>query len=269
MDWRKGDAKRRVFTKAEAQEGLVSLAQAVEAGVPERSVQRTAWLHPVTRGVYAVGHTNVSRRGLLWVAHLATGAPISHESAAWEWRLIPALTSPIHVTTAGSGRSRRGIHVHRGRPAVATRDGLPVVTVAEVLNRLPQPLLMRALREARYLGILQPQQLRGRAKRGWDRIKVVPAHRTRSEYEHWMLGICDSYDLPHPLVNERFAGEERDFYWPQFKLVAETDGGQHRWLDDAKRDRDLLARTGVRTIRFRGDEKPPEVAQTLTALFVS
>src|SRR6476469_8282824 len=129
-DWRKTDAERRLSAKAFAQEGVISLAQAVEAGMSERGVQRSKWLHRVTSGVYAVGHTRLSQRAYLWVAHLATGGAISHVSAAWAWGLVPVLTAPIHVTTTGSGRSRRGIHVHRAKALdVEDLNGLPVTSV--------------------------------------------------------------------------------------------------------------------------------------------
>jgi len=218
------------------------------------------------RGVYAVGHTRLSQRAYLWVAHLATGGAISHVSAAWAWGLVPVLTAPIHVTTTGSGRSRRGIHVHRAKALdVEDLNGLPVTSVATTLNTRPPFQLMRALREARYLRILRPDELTGRALKGWERIRVVPVHRTRSELEHWFLGICDTYDLPHPHVNQAEDGKERDFRWPGLAtLVVEVDGSQHRWADDRRRDRELFVRTGLTTIRFTGDEPAAEVAKTVS-----
>jgi hypothetical protein len=269
MTLRKTDAQRRISAKAEAQEGVVSLAQAVEAGMPARNVQRCAWLHSVTTGVYAVGHTKLSQRAYLWVAHLATGGAVCDESAAWDYALLPHLRAPIHVTTTGGARSRKGIVVHHRRVTTTTRDGLPITTVAGTLNHLRPHQLMRALREARYRGILKPDELRGRARHGWERIKVVPAHRTRSELEHLLLDVCDAHAFPHPLVNHVVDGRERDFYWPAHNLVVEMDGPQHRWADDRRRDRDLLARTGIRTVRFTGDDGREEVAQTLGAVFVS
>jgi very-short-patch-repair endonuclease len=93
----------------------------------------------------------------------------------------------------------------------------------------------------------------------------VPVHRTRSELEHWFLGICDTYDLPHPHVNQDEDGKERDFRWPGLAtLVVEVDGSQHRWADDRRRDRELFVRTGLTTIRFTGDEPAAEVAKTVS-----
>jgi predicted transcriptional regulator of viral defense system len=209
-DLRKSDAERRISAKAAGQEGVVSLGQAVDAGMSVRSAQRSPWLHRVTPGVYAVGHTSLSQRAYLWVAHLATGATISDESAAWDWGLLPKLTAPVHVTTAGHNRDRPGIKVHhRTRISPVDRDGLPVTSVAETLNTLPPNQLMRALREARYLGVLRPRELTGRAKRGWERISTVPPHRTRSELEHRLLDVCDTHGFPHPLVNHSVDGLER------------------------------------------------------------
>jgi hypothetical protein len=144
------------------------------------------------------------------VVSLGQAATISDESAAWDWGLLPKLTAPVHVTTAGHNRDRPGIKVHhRTRITPVDRDGLPVTSVAETLNTLPPNQLMRALREARYLGVLRPRELTGRAKRGWERISTVPPHRTRSELEHRLLDVCDTHGFPHPLVNHSVDGLER------------------------------------------------------------
>src|SRR5690349_17887327 len=76
------------------QEGMVARRQLLAAGVSRREI---AWrikvgrLHPVHRGVYAVGHTVVSRSGWWVAAVLAAGpgAVLSHRSAGAAWGVRP------------------------------------------------------------------------------------------------------------------------------------------------------------------------------------
>jgi hypothetical protein len=74
-------------------------------------------LHPLHRGVYAVGHTVLKAEGR-WMA---------------AWELVP-VGATIHVTVAGhSGRKRRaGVRVHRSRTLeardITTRAGIPLTT---------------------------------------------------------------------------------------------------------------------------------------------
>ena len=41
-----------------------------------------------------------------------------------------------------------------------------------------------------------------------------------------MLALCRRHRLPAPLVNEVVEGHERDFVWPEQRLIVETDGWQ-------------------------------------------
>jgi hypothetical protein len=68
-------------------------------------------LHPVYRGVYAVGHSRLSVRGRWMAAVLAGGfgALLSHGDAAALWDLLPIRSGRIHVTVP-----RRGVHAQPG-----------------------------------------------------------------------------------------------------------------------------------------------------------
>jgi hypothetical protein len=70
---------------AARQGGVVSNAQLRAAGLDATAVARRVAarrLHPLGRGVYAVGHTAVTPDGRLFAAVLGTGGVLSHRSAA-------------------------------------------------------------------------------------------------------------------------------------------------------------------------------------------
>src|SRR5688572_9574253 len=77
---------------AERQHGLVSHDQLRSAGLSPRAIGRridAARLHPVHRGVYAVGHRRLTRAGY-WMAGVLAGgegAVLSHRSAGALWEL--------------------------------------------------------------------------------------------------------------------------------------------------------------------------------------
>ena len=90
------------------------------------------------RGVYAVGHAQLTPLGWRWAAVLACGGPdraaLSHGSAAAVWDLLPS-PAQFDISTLASARSTTQIRVHRGlQPGDITHiDDLPVTTVARTL----------------------------------------------------------------------------------------------------------------------------------------
>ncbi len=87
----------------------------------------TGQLHPIHRGVYAVGHRKLTTRGRWMAAVLAVGpdALLSHRAAAALWDLRPIPGGSIDVTDPNRARhSRKGIRVHhpRGLTQTGTRS---------------------------------------------------------------------------------------------------------------------------------------------------
>jgi len=121
------------------QHGVASRAQLLAAGVAAGAIERRVRggrLHPLHRGVYAVGHRAVDGNGRDLAAVLAcgAGAVLSHQSAAARWEMIRGVwRGPVHVT-ASRGGERAGIVVHRARalhPDDTTRDhGIPTTSPA-------------------------------------------------------------------------------------------------------------------------------------------
>jgi hypothetical protein len=94
-----------------AQQGVISLGQAVRGGLPVRKVEarlRTGRWQAMHRGVYAGFTGEPSRLAELWAAVLRAGpgAMLSHHSAAELDRLADRHVSAIHVTVRSDRRVR-------------------------------------------------------------------------------------------------------------------------------------------------------------------
>src|SRR3954462_8109168 len=108
-----------IWEHARRQHGVVSRAQLLERGFGPDAIKhrvRRGRLHPVARGVYAVGRRELTREGR-WMAAVLTCGPeavLSHGSAAALWRIGPEwrleITIPLSVA-----RHRPGIVIHRRR----------------------------------------------------------------------------------------------------------------------------------------------------------
>ena len=198
-------------------------------------------LLPVHRGVYAVGHADLSDRGRCVAALLAVGpdAVLSHRTALALHRLIPSMPQLIEVTlTQRRPRQRNGIRVHRAATVETTiKDGLPVTTPKQTLKDVPD---RRATAEALYLGLI-------------DRTETA-AEPTQSELEDALLPALKKAGIPTPLTQHQIGPYRVDFFWPEHKLIVETDGWQrhgHRAAFEEDRARDAhLQAMGYKVLRF-------------------
>jgi hypothetical protein len=269
---------------AARQGGVVSHEQLVGLGLSPEAIQRrvrAGWLHPVHRGVYAVGHPLLGATGRRWAAVLALDgdAFVSHQSAADAFGFRKSDTALVHVTVRGrAGRERRqGVRVHRPHALpgdeVTRHDGLPITTPPRTLLDLSaaglrdRPLasaLDRAVK-LRLLDFAELHRLLARYPRrpGTRSLKAqLSRYRgpvdTRSELERLVHELCDAHDLPLPLVNTVIEGRVRDFYWPHCRLVVEADSyGWHSSPDalNDDRERDVeLTLAGYRVLRFTWEQ---------------
>jgi AbiEi antitoxin C-terminal domain/Protein of unknown function (DUF559) len=287
---------------ATAQHGVVSMAQLVALGLDAAGVQsrvRRRRLHPLHRGVYAVGHRAVGADARRLAAVLACGdhAVVSHRSAAdlWGLRRSDAAQVEISVPTHAGRRRRPGITIHRSSLAqfetTTTPHGIPTTTPARTLLDLAEVVPHRALEratdqaEALRLFDLEAIELVLRAhphRHGAARLGkllggyAVGEQFTRSELEERFLALCERHGIPAPQVNSRVAGLEVDFFWPRAGLVAELDGHTHHgtraaFERDRERDAHLLLH-GVRTLRItrrRLATEPEATARLVLALSAS
>lgn len=224
------------------------------------------------RGVYAVGHAAVTRRGFEWAAVLACGpdAALSHTTAAALW-CVAKSANVIEVTTPRKLRPRDGIVVHRTRrldPADrATIDGIPVTslhrTLVDLADILTQPQLAKVIHESevqRLFDLKQLDQAQSRVpgRKGCHRLRRAceqyrPPPITRSEAEILFHELLEETTIRPPQANASRAGYELDCFWPQANLNVEVDGAAaHKttaaFYADRRRDR-ALRREGITVIR--------------------
>jgi hypothetical protein len=239
------------------QHGVVSWDQLRSAGLHRNAVQgrlRAGHLHRLHRGVYAVGHSQVTFEGRCVAAVLAVGrgAVASHRSAAAIWGFLPAHDGSIHVTAAGDGGRKRRIGIRLHRSATLTervmtrRNGIAVTrpgrTLRDLRRCVPQPVFRSAVRRALDLRLISSSDL------GPD------PDLTRSELERMFIGLCRRHGFPQPEINARVGGHEVDFLWRDRQLIVETDGFRHH-SDRAAFERDrardaTLQSGGFKVLRF-------------------
>jgi very-short-patch-repair endonuclease len=267
---REEPATRAVARLAARQHGVISLGRLRSTGLSRQAISRQVMagrLHRIHRGVYAVGHRSLSPHGHWLAAVLACGegAVLSHQSAAGLWALLPAVSSPAHVTIPlrSGRRSRRGIIVHRSaRLASANRTiraSIPVTSLARTLADL-----RRTASKADYRRALREAELRGYEPPSGDALC------TRSELEDAFLRLCRRHGLPPPEVNVPIGPFIVDFLWRADRLVVETDGyrfhrGKTAFEDDRERDLEL-ARLGFHVLRLSHRQvtgEPSEVASAV------
>jgi len=260
--------------------GVVSLAELQRCGLNRTAVAvrvRNGWLHPLHRGVYAVGHPNVPLNGRFLAATKACDGVLSHYSAAalhglvqWDHRL-PEVTAP---------RARRhpGITTHRSNHIEATqRYGIPVTapaaTIRALSSVLPSDELRRATRQAMSLKLVTIADLTP-ATGNLARILATGYVPTRSELEDAVLALIGRGGFATPDVNVPLTLNGRtivpDFRWPAQRLCIEADGAawhDHRLAreDDAERQATLEAH-GERVLRVTWDQATRGDGQTIARI---
>jgi very-short-patch-repair endonuclease len=269
---RSGDAL--IAELAARQHGLVTRAQLVALGVgPDAIDRRIAMrrLHPVHRGVFAVGHRLRTRESTWLAAVLAAGADavLGFRSAAALWGIRQ--TSKLEVIAPRKLR-RPAIETHRivlVADEVTIERGIPVTTPARTLLDLATVVtpghLHAAFQEAEVCRLTSPTSLdallaRYPGRRGTTAIKQILEDHHRngvtvptSILERRFLSLLDAHDLPRPHINRRSDRGELDATWPEHRLIVECDGfathgTREAFERDRARDRALIA-GGWRVIR--------------------
>ena len=286
----KGDT--RVAQLAAQQWGVLAVEELRACGLSRKEVMgrvRSGHLHPLFRGVYAVGHTNLQLEGHFLAAVKACGpnAVLSHFSAAALYGLVRWDDRYPEVTVADTTpRTHRGIRTHRTKAPDRTRHkGIPVTTPARTLIDLAATLhyrpLRRAVREAQRNLVTIRQILdtvdRLGPRRGTATLTKILAtgHApTRSELEDAVLDLLLKGGLKHPHVNVPLRiGNRRiipDFRWPEQRLVIEADGAE--WHDNKLAREDdaekqaLLEARGERVLRVTWKQTVARRSETLARI---
>jgi very-short-patch-repair endonuclease len=229
---------------ATRQHGVIARSQLAELGCGKGWIDgrlSTGYLHPLHRGVYAVGHRALGYRGRWMAAVLACGpgAVLSHRTAAAVLDLRSTVSGKIEVTAARTRKSVPGVTLHRPRSLhpdeVTTHDGFLVTTVERTLvdlaGTLTYPELQRAFEQALRLRILDTSKLRltpGRkGMRNLRRVMVTYAPEvlhSREELERRFWAFVIARKFPRPALNVVVAGYEVDALWREYMLIVELDG---------------------------------------------
>jgi len=264
---------------ASRQYGIVSRRQLLERGVGRRAIDHrlaAGRLHPIHRGVYAVGHRALTSNARCLAAVLAGGAAavLSNQAAGAVWSLI-AYSGRPHVTVPRWKRPQVGItwHISPLPPDEVTRlDGIPITTVARTLLDLAVVLdrhrLAKAINEAEVRGLSDRLSLpalleRYPRRRGTTKLRAILADNRigldipRNHLEIEFLSLVDKHRLPRPEVNAWLTVGDRSFevdcLWRAVRLIVELDGRAVHgttaaFETDRQRDRILLA-NGWRVMR--------------------
>lgn len=163
---------REIARLAERQHGVVSRRQLLALGLGRGAISdrvRRGLLHPLHRGVYAVGHTALPRLGGVMAGVLAIGPDTvaSHRDAAALYGIRRNGRDRIEVTVPRKVRSRRGIEVHHAAlpsDEVTVTDGIPVTTVPRTLLDLAGVIDRRQLERAIH---------EAEVRRLWDALSLV------------------------------------------------------------------------------------------------
>src|SRR5437762_237554 len=276
---------------AERQHGVIAHGQLVALGFTASAIRRlvqSGRLHPVHRGVYAVGHKALPANGWFMAAAFAggTGALICERSAADLHGLLSDSRPVIDVLAPARRRSREQIVFHHSRLIHSDDrtevDGVPVTSVARTLLDLaevvPRRKLVYALEQAERLRVFDLRELEAVMARSPGRhglkalteaIKEIEpeAQHTRSHMERFFIAFCKRYDIPLPAMNVVVDGYTVDAYWRDHNLIVELDSWEHHrtaraFENDRRRDAALDAEVVRVTYRWLTRE-PADLAATL------
>jgi very-short-patch-repair endonuclease len=231
-------------------------------------------LHPVFRGVYAVGRPQLSREGRWMAAILACGpeAALSHRSAAAFWGFGREHSHYVDVSVRRTTEARLpGLRCHR-RPAlpeseIANRWNIPltqpVQTFLDLVSVMGPRDLERAINEADKLDVIDADKLRRALDDRSGEVGVRPLRRildkdtfrlSDDELERLFRPLAAAAGLPVQLTKHIVNKFEVDFYWPDLGLVVETDGWRYHRTPSAQ-SRDALrfqthVANGLTPLRF-------------------
>jgi very-short-patch-repair endonuclease len=285
---------RRIAAIAATQRGLITREQLIDLGLGRGAIEhriRAGRLHVIHRGVYAVGHPNLTQKGRWLAAVVASGsdAVLSHRSAAELWGLLAVSSGPVSVTVPLARQPGRGIEAHRGTlvgNGVTERSGIPVTSPVRTLLDLaaiaPRRDVAEAFREAesKRPRLLTAQELLAAVdsrprRRGNASLRAVLAEAgygrgiSRSVLESRFRSFLRRHRFPPPARNVRMRigilEIEADCVWPDQRLIVELDGRAFHdtasaFESDRARDR-ALAVHGWTVIRVTWRQLEREEAQ--------
>lgn len=249
---------------ARVQHGVVTRRQLLALGLTGRGIKHRiarGRLHPVMRGVYAVGRPALTANGRRMAAVLACGGDanlegvvriqadqrpaspvvLSHDSAAALFAIGREPARRIEISTMlPTDRAVPGIRLHRRpslrRDSVGHYEGIPITspvqTLIDLATRHDQAVMERSINEADGLGLVRTDDLRKAlgdhpGERGVGRLRAILDRRTfrytRTELERAFLPLARAAGLVLPRTSVYVNGHEVDFHFAALGLVIEAD----------------------------------------------
>jgi hypothetical protein len=268
----------KIRTTAEGQDGLINSAQLAAAGLGPRDIEyrlKVGRLTTVHRGVYAVGHSAITRQARLRAAMMiAPDIALRLYSAGEWWEFISPRTGNVHIVCPRCIRRPGIVAVRQALPADELEtpdDGVLLTSVSRTLFDLAaegRDTFESALRKAEFRNLTSllsvPDLLeRYPRARGAATIREVFGARlylkpVESWLEELFLPFLASRGIEIPETNVTLdvdGGRHRvDCLWREERLIVELDGRDSHarelaFESDRNRDGDLLA-AGYRVLRI-------------------
>jgi hypothetical protein len=237
--------------RAQKQEGVVTLGQALACGLTERQLRglvNSGEYRRPHRGVFIDTAAPITPLQPVVAASFALGpwALASHLLAAWLWELIRTRAPAALEFSVAAGRSVRlpGVSIHRvtTMPIRSRRGLIPVTTplravldVGAVAPEYVTDMLINGITAKRFTPGAVRAEVDRAAVQGKPGVNAVRAalkelgvgRFTPSQLEVRARRLFRAAGLPDPHVEVVYGddGEYRlDFYWPEADLVVEVDG---------------------------------------------
>jgi very-short-patch-repair endonuclease len=267
------------------QHGVVSARQLVALGFPKATISSAVTrgrLHPLHRGVYAVGHEALTWEGRLLAAVLANEPAVaSHVTAAWIHGLLRTRPGTFHLTAPSRRHRKKLVVVHFARldpDDVTTVGGIPVTSPARTVLDLAAGDVGRLLERADEAGLLDRRRFEATLARAGGhpgRARFAAALRAyrpegavlRSNLEKRFRDLVLAAGLPRPQTNVAVEGYELDAYWEAEGFAVELDvyathGSPRSFEADRERADDLLL-AGIELIRVTDVRLTREPRETI------
>lgn len=248
--WSSESAARAI---ASTQHHLITLAQAVEAGLSKAAVSRRAqsgiWRR-VLPAVYSTmpdvaGEHQAAMAATLWAGN---GSLVSHSAAAALWRFEGVRSRKVELWIASQRRLRSQlVVVHQGnrldRADRTALEGIPITTPVRTLidmsSRLENLTLSAVMEDLIKRDVVDPDRLRARlaalrtsGRPGGGRLEALldargagPAMESTLEALVWSLILKSGVRLPERQYEVKVPGGRYrlDYAWPDLKLGMECD----------------------------------------------
>ena len=229
------------------------------------------------RGVYAVGHANLTAKGRRMAAVLACGEgsgpqPPHGSRPPWTPPLLRGTTIHISLPSHRTVRAQGRIRIHQARldPSdITVHDGIPVTspmrTLLDLAGVVSEPRLREAVEQSEREHVFDRRELdaliaRSKGRKGVGALRRLLAQMgddvpdVRSEAERAFHMMLRQAGLPLPQTNVVVAGLTVDAYWPEHNLVVEIDGYSYhrsrRAFEDDHARTERLQQAGLEVRRF-------------------